>query len=405
MKERIRGKNWDRVKYLLNSELLFVIYLFLFSVLKPIAVAFPAVSTVLLLVATVIIVGLSVYVGSLHFRVDHFERFVWLMAYLVTLFGLEYIFRNNEVLPQYAYHFCIYGVVPLFIMQYIQDYTRLLKYWCHFAIAIGLMFLADPLLKYQWSGGYMPFGFNQMLPAFCGAALMFFYYRKTWAVPLMMVFLVELLIYANKGATLTAAAFAVVLFVIFGIQTTKNTGAKAIVRRVAWISGIAIVLFVCFDPLLGFLTGALDYLGISSYALNSIRYGGIERIIGVRTDIWTDVLTEFMKNPLFGTGIGTYQAHAKMYPHNVFLEVLNASGFVAAGFFAAMLLRSIWGFVTAYKKKDNESLCMVALLYFMLSFLPMMISLTMWSYMPFWVYWGIWLYREAPSVKRIKEKR
>ena len=382
----------------LNPELLLTLYIFSFSILKPLTVTFRSVSTLILLSSTAAIVLAMLWFHRDKFSMPKILKLLALVMTIGTLFALDYLFRYNVVLPEYAYHFCIYAVVPLFLMSFVTDYGKVLGYWCRFAVAIGILFLADPVLKYPWSGGYMPFGFNHMLPAFFGAAMLVFYERKRWPIVLLLAFFVELLIYANKGATLTAAAFLVVLYILFGLGRTTVVGMDQVRKRTKVILAAALIVLVLFMPAVNILGMILDYFGISSYALNSIRYGGLERIVNLRTDIWVDVWQKFLENPLLGTGIGTYQAAAKVYAHNVFLEVMNASGLIALAFFIGELGSSIHMMLDSIKKKGIDERNMFFLMYFVLWFFPMLISLTLWSYMPFWIYWGLYLYGPKKNI-------
>lgn len=388
----------------LNPELLLTLYIFSFSILKPLTVTFRSVSTLILLSSTAAIVLAMLWFHRDKLSMPKILKLLTLTVSIGALFAVDFLFRNNALLFENAYHFGIYAVIPLFLLTFVDDYGRLLHYWCRVAVAMGILFLADPLLQYPWSGGiygYMPFGFNHMMPAFFGAAVLVFYERKRWPLVFLALFFGELLIYANKGATLTAAVFLVILFVLFGFGHSGKMEMAQVRKRTKIILILAVVGLVLFMPAINILCEIMEYFNIRSYALNSIRYGGLERIIGMRTDIWVDVLQEFVKNPLFGTGIGTYEANAGLYPHNVFLEILSASGIVALAFFLGMLCESATLFFKRLEKRGMDGYNMFLLLYFVLWFFPMLISLTLWNHMPFWIYWGIYLFRSREG-KRIQ---
>ena len=88
------------------------------------------------------------------------------------------IFRPNNLLGQYYYNFIIYGIIPLVMLLEVEDFEQVLYWWSFWAIIVGIMYIADPFLGYQWMGGYMPYGFEAMLPAFSGTCVIFFHYKK-----------------------------------------------------------------------------------------------------------------------------------------------------------------------------------------------------------------------------------
>ena len=376
----------------------------MFSFLKPLTVSVGSLSKVILLVATAIVVAISLFRNKCRFNLNSLWIFLVTAVLILGLFVCDFIFRNNTMLFENAYHFIINGIVPMFLLINVKDYKKLLWWWCTLTVTAGAMFIADPFMNYVLSGGYMPFGFNHMLPAFIGSIVLLLHYRKKWAIIPAALFFVEMLIYANKGSVLTAAVFCL-LFVFF-MRKLKNKKIMYVVVIVAFLLIVLFELrFVIFDM---FYDLALK-IGVDSYSLKTFRemlYVSTDRIFSLRTDIWDMCAIELESSWASGIGIGAFQAKHGGYAHNVFLDIAVSSGIFAAILFALILARSIFDF----KKYDSDKKTFMFII-LMLWLFPMQISLSLWNYAPFWIYFGVHLQslkiglkkKEPPTIDQPEE--
>lgn len=355
----------------------------MFSFLKPLTVSVGGLSKVILLAATVAVLIVSLFYNKCSFNINSFCVFMVIVVGLLALFSFDMIFRSSSMLFENLYHLFIYGLVPMFLLINVKDYKKLLRWWCILTFAAAIMFIIDPFIKYKLSGGYMPFGFNHMLPAFVSSMALLLHYKKKWAIIPAALFFVEMLMYSNKGSVLTAGVFCL-LFILF-LRKQKNKKTLRIVLLITIAVGILFALrFVIFDA---FYELAIR-IGIDSYSLRTFRellYVSPDRIFSLRTDIWELCMLELKDNWFFGIGIGAFQQKYGLYAHNIFLDISVSFGIIATILFAILLIKSLFDF----KKydKDKKTFMFIVL---MLWLFPMQISLSLWNYAPFWIYWGVY---------------
>lgn len=375
------------------SEFLLVLYCFSFSFLKPLTVTLKSYSTLILLASALAIIAVYVFCNLNRLSQANFLRFVIFLLLLFIFLGAQLVFWNNSMLFSCIYNFCIYGLIPVFLLINVRNYTKLLKYWCYTAFVAGIIFLPDPFLNYQWSGGYMPLGFNHLLPAFGACIVLWLYYNKKWSAFAAVILFAEMFLYANKGAALTAIVYAV-LFYLFAKK--EKTGKKVIFAASVMIITVMVVYIFRFQ-IFDLIYELAQEMGVNSYALKTFRellYTSGDRIYSQRIDIWAQCLQEFAKKPVFGMGIGGFQAQYGYYPHNVFLEILVSFGIFGLSFFIVAIAVGI----KRIKKTTDSDKKTFLLMMLILWLLPMQISLSLWNYAMFWVYWGSFIYPDGTSV-------
>lgn len=377
--------NGLNVKRKSTAEFLFALYCFAFSLAKPVTTAVGGLSTLVLLMiaAVILLVYIFTNIGDLNFT--NLLRFIAFFLLMAAFLGFNVLFAGNAVVYQHIYNFIIYGVIPIFLLINVRDYSKVLKYWSYIGVLQGALFLLDPFVGFKWSGGYMPLGFNHLLPAFAASVVIWLYYEKKWGLIATAVFFVDMLINTNKGSPLTA----VVLFVLFFLMMRKIKYNKKATGAILGLSALAGLVVALRFQLLELAVSLAKTLGVSSYSLNTLKemlYKSPDRIFASRTNIWDDVILAFKDSPIFGIGIGTFQNETGKYPHNVMLEVLSSSGVFALVFFCIMIVVSA---LSIRKLKGDKKVLMFTFL--ILWIVPMQISLSLWNYMFFWIYWGMFM--------------
>ncbi len=375
------------------SEFLLVIYCFSFSFLKPLTVTLKSYSTLILLVSAIAIIAIYIFVNLNRLSRMNFLRFLIFLLSLFIVAGTQFVFWNNSMLFSCLYSFCIYGLIPAFLLINVKNYSKLLKYWCYTSFVAGIIFLPDPFLGYQWSGGYMPLGFNHLLPAFGACIVLWLYYNKKWSAFAALILFAEMFLYANKGAALTAVVYFAVFYLFAKKENSNKKVLCAVLAMIITIIFVYIFRFQIFD----FVYDLAQNLGINSYALKTFRellYTSGDRIYSQRIDIWIQCLEEFAQKPIFGMGIGGFQAEYGYYPHNVFLEILVSFGIFGLSFFIIAILAGI-KYIKKTTDADKKTFLLMMLI---LWILPMQISLSLWNYAMFWVYWGSFIYKSNTSI-------
>jgi O-antigen ligase len=232
----------------------------------------------------------------------------------------------------------------------------------------------------------MEFGFNIMLPAFGGSLLLLLYYKKKiMALPTVLFFL-ELFVFANKGAIITAIVLIIVGYVFFA------HGDKISLKSLIFIVLIGATIYAFRYTILDFVLDITRSKSITSYSISTfgdmLLSGRNSSVYSTRTNLWTDAWQMFCKKPFFGYGIGYVEATTSNYPHNFFFDILTSFGlFVTVPFLVAIL----WSISNMFRVQSKEKQIFIILI-LILWFIPMMVSLTLWKVLPFWVYWGCFLF-------------
>jgi len=242
------------------------------------------------------------------------------------------------------------------------------------------MYCREPLRGYHLTGNYMQFGYGEMLPAFLGTLILIFFFKKKCLAILAVFYFIELCLFANKGAIVTAAVL--VLCVI--ILSKKHVDIKMYLC----ISLCFLFVIIFYKNILEQFYEIAKKLNFNSYSLNTIAMmlnGKSESVLNLRFDIWNDVLALMSGHWLDGYGIGYYMSIRQTYPHNLLLDILIHGGLLCLVPFCILFAKSM----LAIKKisiidKINFAVCML-----LIWIIPMNMSLTLWQYAPFWIYFWI----------------
>ena len=104
-------------------------------------------------------------------------------------------------------NFFMYGVLSGYFLLNVVDYDLVLYWVVRFSCINGVLLAVDPFIDYRMNGTYMTYGFNMLMYSFSGLCVGYFYNRdKRYLLPMMLEILL-ILIYGNKGAGITAGCF------------------------------------------------------------------------------------------------------------------------------------------------------------------------------------------------------
>jgi len=358
--------------------------MFASSLLKPILIGSSYSSLILLIVAAL----LCAYSFLLSIRRQKNQLiFISIVLFVAEIILIDYLVRNNGMQMREAYNFIVYGVIPLFLLCGVRNYDALIKYFSIVSILTGLLYLADPFLGYQWSSDYMSFGFSAILPAFCGAVLYCIYFSNRRAWILIFIFFVEMVLFANKSAILCAVIFFLVAYIGFDYSFR-------IKRRRFFLAISAIAFLVIFrNELLNTFFNLIGDTGISSYSIRTIQIllqGDASIVLDTRLSIWREALAITRENFFLGRGIGYLESIYSNtgYAHNVFLDITSSFGILGGIFFLYVLIKSFF----RIRRFNDHGRMVFTVTIFLLWFVPMQFSLTLWRVMYFWIYWGLCYY-------------
>lgn len=364
------------------AEFITAFYINSFIVLKPILNRYSNISTWILVFE--IVVMLFVYLISAGFFLNK-ERFCKMIIFffcVTAIFLLDFLFRPTFYTWENYYYFLIYGAITAFWLVNVSDFGKLLIYWSAFAIIGGCILITDPFHHYALSGGYMGFG-SGMLPAFTACMVVFEFYGEKKVSPLLIVFLMEIILYANKGAIFSVAG--IILFLTICLPEEKKKRRKRAV--LIFVSGLVFCFFFSF--ILEILVSLAGQLGIGSYSLSDaaiLQSSGLHlknlSSYSVRVDIWKQAIEEFRDHFVLGMGIGGFEEKYGNYPHNFILDLLVTHGIVIASVILGMLGKSIKNTIDL----KNRELYTFSLVTLLLGILPMTFSFTYWKMNMFWLF-------------------
>lgn len=363
------------------SEYLFSLFMFMFMLVKPISQP-TGYNGVILFVLSIVCIVLEVIHNNQIFKINRYLLFSSFAIFMLILFNTLARPSANE--STYIYNYLLYGFLPVFFLSFTKNFAAILRFYTIFSLIVGFIYLIDPFIDYQLSGGYMPFGFNVMLPTCTGCILLIFYYKEKIGLPLFLLFMVVSLIFSNKGATLSS----LLVFVFAYIYISKR--GKEVFFRLIFSLLFILVLISSFPVIVEFgwfLTKLFKVDG--SYALSTsqmILDGRDALVLGARYDVWQEAINMYSTKPNVGLGIGYFEKYSiQPYPHNFYLQVLVESGIYGATIFTLFLLIS---FYKLFKMKniDKKIFASLMLIQWMSS---LMISLSYWVFMPFWIYWAL----------------
>lgn len=178
----------------------------------------------------------------------------------------------------------------------------------------------------------MAFGYMLLLPT-----LYFIYqsYSNKWFLPLFVILLILILLYASRGPLLFAALFLLLSF--WG----KQRGSKKFAMLLGAIF-LGLLIYVSFDSLLSGVSEFTDTFGIHSRTLNQMLAGkeALTTLSG-RDYIWIETEENIMKKPLLGWGVAGELSYMISYPHHFILEVLLHYGILIGSMIVVFVLGTV----------------------------------------------------------------
>lgn len=240
------------------NEILLAYYIFSFVLLARIIPGYENKSTKILLINMILILLISVIHNfkRIKFSVQEIVIYLSIIAYAI----IDYNYRVNEFTVQIYQYLIIFAAIPTFLFTKIENTKAFIKSYTVFSIITAILFLLDPLQEYKYSGDYMGFGYNVMLPACLGIYIKARNEKKLWSKLLLIAVLIEMFIFANKGAIISVGVFIVLYELFVKKQTLKNL--------LIVVLGCLIVLFL--NPIMESIHDVAIANGIDSYSIETL---------------------------------------------------------------------------------------------------------------------------------------
>lgn len=308
----------------ISNELIFVLYFWGFTLIRPVLQLFSEHSTKILFAYVMLILIASFWVVIKN-------RIIVSKAYLIILVMIhvllfDYLFRFNSYVSVYLYEFITYGVMPIHLLSQVRDPKLLLKVFSIVSFVTFVLYFRDPLAQYTIFGDYMSFGFNLALPAYIGMSIGRKYLGFKWMLVFELMCLAEIIIFANRSSLLALLVF---LF-IKEIVLIDKKGKKII--KVVGTFFITLIGVLNVPNIIKWLQLIIRSRGYSSYALNQyvhyLHHISLDDLFSGRFYIWENAKNMLSENLVFGHGTGAFQAKHVSYTHNLYYDLLIQYGII-----------------------------------------------------------------------------
>jgi len=186
--------------------------------------------------------------------------------------------------------------------------------------------------------------------------------KKFLMLALLGSYFFILLIGGGRGPLLMMI-IATMIPVLFAFQVSPLKSIR--VKKYMFPFMVVVVMTVM---LLGYLFANNQIFMITVHRILVLFEPGFGASGGARQTMLLDSISLFLNNPLFGYGIGSYPivtgcVDSRIYPHNIFLEIMAEMGLVGLFLFVSLLfvgLRSLGN----YRVIRNNPICAIILMIF-----------------------------------------
>lgn len=302
------------------NEILFVIYIFLFVIIRPINYFIPGYSRIIMIFGAFLIVT-GIFFNNYKMKRDSsIIKPLFFIFFFFSLFLIDLSIRPNRFSLEDTYDFLIFGILSTVAISNITDIKLTLFYYYKTSVVLVFLFILDPFYDYAFSGGYMDFGYLCILPIFFGLHIGVKIFKDKKIIPLQIVCFIVMFIFANRGATLTALVF----IILIDILNSKMTVKKTLIYS-AFSLAISITVSQA-HRILKVAMAMLNQYNIYSYSLRSlynsiVRSQSIEKLFSGRIDIWKNYIDMLSISPIFGHGVGSFEDKYNIYSHNLFVDI------------------------------------------------------------------------------------
>lgn len=363
-----------------SAEFLFILYTFSFVLLKPVFY-YIHINTTLVLILTGLAI-LSLYLLKNHsMKISRLLDWSVICATFLSIWGIQKILNPNYLMNEYLINFVIYAVIPLFLLIGVNDFKKILLYVFRISIFVGLILWSDPLFGYRFTSDYMQYGFNMFMFSYAGLFIgTFYFHKKIMWLPIIFE-LICIAFWGNKGAFISAATLLLLVLI--------NMIGSKLMKFVASICAI-IGIFFYEKILLGVIEFA-EHFNIKSYSISTFKImlsSNSDVVYDARLNIWKEAFKYIKQNPIFGSGIATFEEITGQYAHNIFIDILLTFGLFGLTVFSIFIIYSL----TIVPKSQNTEVKIFQIGCFICWFVAMQFSLTFWNVILFWIYWGVNFY-------------
>lgn len=360
-----------KIKENLN-EIILAYYIFSYVLLKRIIPNYETISTLVLTANVLLILVVSLLYNKFKIKISIKEMIIYLLIILYAL--IDYNFRLNKYTTEIYTYMIIFGIIPIFLFMRVKKIYSFVDAFAFFSAITALLYLFDPFQNYEYSGDYMVFGYGIMMLAYIGLYTKIRQKKSILLIILCVLILIEIVIFANKGAILSVAVYTL----LYELLINKNT-----IKKILLIV-VGIIILLSFTTIVETIYEFANRNDINSYSIKTIYQvvkGNSSGLSG-REKIWEKAEGELSKNILLGNGAGYYRTtNNGVYSHNLIFDVLIEYGIIIFTILCIVILKGVLKIV----KVDGEDR-LIGLIFLSMWFPKLFFSSYFQSEMGFWLF-------------------
>ena len=332
------------------------------------------------------------------------KKSIYIFFSFLIFFLFSFFFHGtNEIFLNYFFNFIVLSVLSIQLLKSKMSVNKIMV-----SSVLILLLLLYPTFQtvFYWQMGvsfWLPFSYNILFLLLANGYVILNKKNNLWlrivSCFLLLIYGVNFLEDATRGAFLVIVGFLVLLVIFIKIRTAKI--------MIYFISGIAIITtFITFNfiRIITVAHNILSSLNINVTALERMihmeRYG-ID-MTSARGELIDFAMEGIRGNFLFGNGVGAYEMRVGLWVHNIFLQFLYELGII----YLLFLLFILCYFIRLLISTPNSSEKVFLIMIFSVGFLPQLISLPYQLIPRFWIaMYGIFIYQTKEEEMLIVSKK
>ncbi len=364
--------------------------------LPAIAICFPYICAVVslngisIVLAFLLVIMAVVMLGLGKYRV--YREFLITFLFVLCAFALSLVrVKEKSATLDYAIRFLLYDTAPFLIGTQAKDKEKVLKNVLILG-CVGLPILFIRRVSLEDNSMLMGLAYS-CLPVMVAALIGILLNKNLRLLSLIVLggILVKLVSFAPRGiwVILISAGILAILQHVF-LEKNKGLGRLKAILLLLVIAGILLYVVLHFEAVVKWLDDTIyRVFHFRVYALWKIQYYLKQGNLYNGRDVLTDAAIRIaQKNPLFGRGIGYFEAQNEgAYCHNLLLQTICEGGF----FFLVPVIWyviSVIGKVFRYPLRGKGTDGWWMILTFCCGIEMFFFSSVYWIYAPFWLFLG-----------------
>lgn len=331
-----------------------------------------------------------------------------LLLFIIIFFIISIFYRGtNSYAVEYFINFIAYGIIPFLLTRLPYNGYLIIKY----TMNISIIFLINPnkFIDYvSLNTAIERIGMGEsyaILPGVASAIIYLFLYKDNIKNKLNFVniigyfvngyLLILLITKGTRGAVLSIIILIFfLLYIILSKKMNKLINGKIKYLNIIILSVLIILLTLCIiylKNILIWLYDTLQTVGIELAVVlksyNLLQEQGIIGILNGRDVVYNNAIEMISKNPIIGSGAGSYaDLYNGAYPHNLLLHLYVEGGIILTTPFIIILL-FILVFLAApwYEDKQLNEKRLLILMLFIISIPRLMLSTYLWEIQAYWI--------------------